>query len=117
MNILRRLITGLGLMLVVAMVLLASRLLVQDAHASVPTGDYGNVAPASGCDICGVYFADVTMTCNPDGSTHWTATIRNNSDCVVTTGWNANLLVQENYGDFNTVLTVHGGPQDFPPGD
>ncbi len=117
MKILRRTLTGLGLVLLAVLAILATSVASRDAHAAVTSRDVGRAAPTSTCDICATYFSDVTQSCNPDGSTHWTAIITNNGDCTVTTGWNANLLVQENYGDYNTVLTVHGGPQDFPPGD
>jgi hypothetical protein len=68
------------------------------------------------CSVCNVYVPDVNIACNPDGTVHWTAMIRNNASCTVSSPWKVELQVQKNYGRFTTVLTQTGSGV-FPPDD
>lgn len=106
-----------GLMLLAAFIILMGKFSVQDAHAAIPSGDQKSIAPASECDICSLYFPSIDLTCQPDGSIHWVATVRNNNDCTVNTGYFAQLLVQRNYGEYEVVLVDHYPSMAFPPGD
>ncbi len=107
---------AIGLMLL-AMWIMVAKFSTQNAQAAVPLANMGHTAPASACDICNAYFSNVTATCQPDGTVHWTATVTNNDDCTTTSGYNAMLLVQRNYGNYNVVINEHHGAMNFPPGD
>jgi hypothetical protein len=73
-------------------------------------------ATPQACSVCNVYVPDVNIACNPDGTVHWTAVIRNNASCTVASPWKVELQVQKNYGGFTTVLTETGSGA-FPPED
>lgn len=103
--------------MLLAMWIMVARFSTQNAQAAVPLGGPQYTVPASGCDICNAYFSDVTAFCLPDGSVQYTATVTNNGNCTVTSGYNAMLLVQRNFGEYEVVINEHHGPMDFPPGD
>jgi hypothetical protein len=70
------------------------------------------------CTTCGAYIPSVTESCNTDGTVHWSAVVRNNdTSCALVSPWQVELQVQRNYGDFEIVQTITGGPTTFPSGD
>jgi hypothetical protein len=73
---------------------------------------------AASCTTCGAYVAAVAESCNPDGTVHWTTTVRNNdATCALVSPWQVELQVQRNYGSYAAVQTTSGGPTTFPSGD
>jgi hypothetical protein len=66
--------------------------------------------------VCNLYIPEVTLTCNLDGTVHWTATVSNNASCTVNTPWEVRLQAQRRNGAFKDVITV-AGSGSFPPGD
>jgi hypothetical protein len=67
------------------------------------------------CQACPV-ITGVTISCNPDGTVHWTATVRNGGSCTVTMPWAVELQQRERgEGGFEGVHTQHGS-RAFPPG-
>jgi hypothetical protein len=68
------------------------------------------------CSVCNLYVPDVTISCNTDGTIHWSVIVRNNSSCTASSPWKTMLQVQRNWGSFNTVLNQTGS-RSFPPGD
>lgn len=68
------------------------------------------------CSVCNLYVADVSISCNPDGTVHWTAVVRNNSTCFVTSGWKTTLQTQKNWGGFRNGQQQTGSVR-FAPGD
>jgi hypothetical protein len=69
------------------------------------------------CSVCNVYIADVNIACNPDGSVHWDALVRNNAACTVVSPWRSDLQQQRNYSDHWTTVATQTGTASFPPGD
>src|SRR5947209_3990231 len=72
----------------------------------------------SRCGVCQLSVSSVTITCNPDGSVGWTATVRNGGTCSVTAGWNASLQVHLSSnppGQFKTAA-IQPGSSTFPAG-
>jgi hypothetical protein len=69
------------------------------------------------CSVCNVYIADVNIACNPDGSVHWDALVRNNAACTVVSPWRSDLKQQRNYSDHWTTVATQTGTASFPPGD
>jgi hypothetical protein len=66
--------------------------------------------------VCNLYIPDVTLTCNLDGTVHWTATVHNNGSCTVDTSWQVRLQVQRNYHGFKDTVAATG-MGSFAPGD
>jgi hypothetical protein len=60
----------------------------------------------------------VTISCNPDGTVHWTATVHNGGSCtLVNRHWKAQLQQHKNNeGGYDGVLVTRG-TSNFPPGD
>ena len=75
-----------------------------------------NTPTPTPCSVCNLYIPDVTLSCNLDGTVHWTATVRNNGACTVDTPWEVRLQAQRNFHGFKDVGTVTG-TGSFPPGD
>jgi N-acetylneuraminic acid mutarotase len=75
-----------------------------------------NTPTPTPCSVCNLYIPDVTLSCNLDGTVHWTATVRNNGACTVDTPWEVRLQVQRNYHGFKDTVTATG-TGSFPPGD
>ena len=70
------------------------------------------------CDACNLYFADATISCNPDGTVHWHAVIRNNGSCAVTTNYKVQLQTRQGYaGRFQAVQVTRYSGVSFQPGD
>jgi hypothetical protein len=75
--------------------------------------------PPSGCSLCNLTVSNVTISCNSNGSVHWSATVTNSGNCTVNDGWSAQLQAHRSgmsSGQFQTVATQTGSAQDFPPG-
>jgi hypothetical protein len=71
----------------------------------------------NGCSLCNLSVRDVSVECNPDGTVHWTATVRNSAACDVYTAWESHLQVKRSGGgQFEDVL-VRSGSSLFPPGE
>lgn len=70
--------------------------------------------PGGACSVCNAYISDLNISCNPNNTVHWSAVVRNNDECTVTTPMTAQLQVQRNYGAWHTVLT-NTFTASFPP--
>jgi subtilisin family serine protease len=69
------------------------------------------------CGVSNLDVTDVTITCNPDGTVHWTATVANGSTCTVTGAhWGAALEIRNGGGNF-TPVRAQTGVVPFPPGN
>lgn len=68
------------------------------------------------CSTCNVYFTDADVSCNTDGTVHWTFTVRNNGTCDVTVPVKIRLQTRRGYsGRFVGVETITQ-ILTFPPG-
>jgi hypothetical protein len=68
------------------------------------------------CDICNLYFADLTISCNPNGTVHWSLTIQNNGDCTVTNvPIRVQLQTRNGFGGSFTAVETIGFTANFPP--
>ena len=67
------------------------------------------------CNVCNLQVQQVTITCNANGTVHWTAQVLNTGTCVVNNGWHADLQVKPHSGNFQVVQTQNGTTA-FPPG-
>jgi hypothetical protein len=70
----------------------------------------------SACNLCSVSVTAITISCNPDGTVHWTATIHNNSSCLLQAVWGSSLEVRQGNGEFR-IVRAQAGNGSFPPGD
>jgi hypothetical protein len=61
---------------------------------------------------------EVTISCNPDGTVHWTTIVRNSSNCAVAgTYWGAVLEVRRNGSSNYLHVKADGGRLTFAPGN
>jgi hypothetical protein len=94
-----------------------TRTITNTPGAATNTRTRTRTPAATPCDVCNLYFADTNIACNPDGTVHWQAVVRNNGSCTVTTPYKVQLQVRHGYnGQFVTVEQRHYTGV-FPPGD
>src|SRR5690349_17428878 len=86
------------------------------AGAASTQAAYPAAAPAAPCTVCNLSVGVVTLTCNPDGSVAWTATVANNSACAVPDGYTLALQAKTGSGPYRTVAT-QAGSASFAPGN
>jgi hypothetical protein len=68
------------------------------------------------CGICNVKVTQALISCNPDGTVHWQATIHNSNACPVQSTWETDLEIRKTNGHISTVAVLQG-VRTFPPGD
>jgi len=60
---------------------------------------------------------NVVISCNPNGTVHFDATVVNSGSCTTVQPWKAQLEQHvPGTGGFTGVRIIHGGPTSFPPG-
>jgi hypothetical protein len=67
--------------------------------------------------VCNLEINSVDVSCNPDGSVHWTAVVRNDGDCTVVASWRSTLQQHARGQGSYTSVAVEQGAQSFPPGN
>src|SRR5205814_8308890 len=85
-----------------------------DSYTVNSTGPTATPTPTN-CTVCALSVTSATISCNPDGTVHWTGIVHNGSTCTITSSWKANLLGQR--GNSLHVLQTQTGTTQFAPGD
>jgi hypothetical protein len=81
-----------------------------------PTNTPTATATPAPCAECALTVTDVNITCNADGTVHWTAVVFNASDCALTSNWKTELQSQKNGGAFKKVQQANSA-RSFAPGE
>jgi hypothetical protein len=85
-----------------------------DTPTDTPTSTATVTPTATPCSTCSLAVTQVTLSCNPDGSVHWTAQVVNNGACAVTSYWGVVLAAQRANGTWQDAMQT-GGRTTFPP--
>ena len=82
---------------------------------SVPSSTPTATSTSVPCSTCNIEVMSVDIGCNPDGTVHWTASVRNKGQCTASNGYTADLQVKRGGGGFVSVAQQRGAGS-FPPG-
>jgi hypothetical protein len=66
--------------------------------------------------VCNIYFSDTNISCNPDGTVHWSFVMRNNGTCTVTVPVKIQLQTRNGYSGRFTAVETEEHTYSFPPG-
>jgi hypothetical protein len=69
------------------------------------------------CTECDLDLLGVSVSCNPDGTVHWQATVRNNTACSVREAWVSGLLRRLHNSDDWRLKAFNGGIDWLAPGN
>jgi len=81
----------------------------------VPTNTPVPTQTPVACSVCGMEVTQVTVSCNLDGTVHWTATVHNKYACTGVQEWVTGLEIKTRTGGYTTGTTQRG-TGTFPPG-